>query len=384
MNKPLSECKVLLVDDIKENINVLVQALKSDYKLGVALNGKAALDYAKKQQPDLILLDIMMPGMDGFEVSKRLKADPDTRDIPFIFITAIDEVENKAKGFENGAVDYITKPFEITEVKARVKTHLSLLTAQKALARQNEQMKYSLSLAMEVQQNLIPQRGPGLEGFDIAGMIQYCDETGGDYFDYIPGNSNDEKLHIVVGDVSDHGIPSALLMTTARAFLRYRAALPGNVVDIIKDVNRLFIEDVRESGRFMTLFLLSLEPKEKTMSWVRAGHDPGMLYSPEEQRFEMLEGKGVPLGISTDAVFKEHKKELSAGQIVVLFTDGIVEAQNRDKQFFGKERLQQVIRGNGHLGARQICDLIFDTVKTFLGSQPINDDLTVVVIKVID
>ena len=157
-----------------------IQALKDDYKLGFALDGKSALKYAQTQKPDLILLDIMMPGMDGFEVSRRLKSDDRTKDIPFIFITAIDEIENKTAGFELGAVDYITKPFEVLEVKARVQTHLSLLCAHRQLAKQNKQMRHSLSLAMEVQQNLIPANDPENDEFDIAGQTIYCDETGGD------------------------------------------------------------------------------------------------------------------------------------------------------------------------------------------------------------
>ncbi|QTA91433.1 response regulator [Desulfonema magnum] len=135
--KDLGTCRILIVDDTKTNIDVLIQALKNTYKLGVALNGPKAIEYVRTNQPDLILLDILMPEMDGFEVCQKLKTNPDTRDIPIIFITAVDSSGEKSKGFEMGAVDYITKPFDITEVKARVKTHLSLKIAQEALKNQN-------------------------------------------------------------------------------------------------------------------------------------------------------------------------------------------------------------------------------------------------------
>lgn len=135
--KDLSNCKILLVDDTKANIDVLVNALKDDYKLGVALDGPKALEYANDNPLDLILLDIIMPGMDGFEVCRQLKAASVTENIPIIFITALDNPKDKTRGFEMGAVDYITKPFDITEVKARVKTHLSLRIAQEALKIQN-------------------------------------------------------------------------------------------------------------------------------------------------------------------------------------------------------------------------------------------------------
>ncbi|MDP2646347.1 MAG: response regulator [Desulfobacterales bacterium] len=133
----LKNAKILLVDDTKTNIDVLVQALRGDYSLGVALNGKDALEFVHAYKTDLILLDIMMPGMDGFEVCTRLKSDPETRDIPIIFITALDKYELKTKGLEAGAVDYVTKPFDVAEVRARVKTHLALKSAREALKNQN-------------------------------------------------------------------------------------------------------------------------------------------------------------------------------------------------------------------------------------------------------
>lgn len=134
----IGNCKILLVDDTKTNIDVLIQALRNDYKLGVALNGEKAVDYTRKNKPDLILLDILMPGMNGFEVCEKLKEDPETRDIPIIFITAMDSSGDKSRGFEMGAVDYIIKPFDITEVKARVKTHLTLKIAQETLKNHNQ------------------------------------------------------------------------------------------------------------------------------------------------------------------------------------------------------------------------------------------------------
>ena len=157
----LSKCRVLLVDDVKDNINVLVETLKNEYRLGFALNGADALAFAKSQQPDLILLDIMMPVMDGYETCRRLKADPVTQDIPVLFITALDEIENKTAAFDVGAVDYIIKPFEITEIRARVKTHLTLKLARQTLAAQRDRLQQSLDLAMEVQQSLLPASSDG-------------------------------------------------------------------------------------------------------------------------------------------------------------------------------------------------------------------------------
>ncbi|MCP4706361.1 MAG: response regulator, partial [candidate division Zixibacteria bacterium] len=251
----LSKMRIMVVDDVKANIDILLETLANDYKVSVAMDGESAIEDIKVNLPDLILLDIVMPDINGYEVCTRLKADPATENIPIIFVTSKSNEADERKGLELGAVDYITKPFSPSIVKARIRTHLSLIGVQQALAKQNELMKHSLSLAMEVQQNLIPQSAPKIDGFDIAGQIIYCDETGGDYFDYIEiKEDQQQKLCIAVGDVSEHGIPSALLMTTARALIRHRLTFPGALSTIISDVNHQFSEDVKESGRFMTLF----------------------------------------------------------------------------------------------------------------------------------
>jgi putative two-component system response regulator len=182
--KTIDDCLVLLVDDAKSNVDVLVNALKDTYKLGVSLNGEDALRFAKQNLPDLILLDIIMPGTDGFAVCDRLKSDPLTRDIPIIFITAMDDLTHKTKGFDAGAVDYITKPFDITEVKARVKTHLTLKLAVEALKNQNailEEMVVERTRELrKAQIEVINRLGKAAEfrdqdtGTHINRMSKYC------------------------------------------------------------------------------------------------------------------------------------------------------------------------------------------------------------------
>ncbi len=379
----LNKCRVLLVDDIKENINVLVLALKDEYKLGFAMNGESAIKYAQTKRPDLILLDIMMPGMDGFEVSRKLKSDPRTKDIPFIFITAIDEVKNKTAGFELGAVDYITKPFEILEVKARVKTHLSLLVALRQVSVQNLKMRQSLNLAKEVQQNLIPGVDPSINGFEISGQTIYCDETGGDYFDYIKMPQQDgDHLGIVVGDVSGHGIPSALLMVSARAFLRQRASLEGDSAQIVADVNKQFCSDVKDSGQFMTLFFCCLDIKGKKMSWVRAGHDPAMLYNPNSHDVIQLDKSGgLPLGIAKDSKYEESVFNFEPGSIMVLISDGITETRNNRGEFYGKERVRNIILKCADKSSKAILNKVIESVDLFGGDGVKHDDITIVIIK---
>jgi sigma-B regulation protein RsbU (phosphoserine phosphatase) len=186
---------------------------------------------------------------------------------------------------------------------------------------EREKIQQSLYLAQEVQQTLLPQKNPEVEGLDIASTIVYCDETGGDYYDFPDTNeTHPGNFSVVVGDVSGHGISSALLMATGRAFLRQRSALPGNLEDMVSDVNRQLTRDIEESGGFMTLFYLMIDPANRKLCWVRAGHDPAIFYDPLTDTFEELRGAGMALGVYADGRYKEYQKTgLKKGQIDVMF-----------------------------------------------------------------
>ncbi|MBW2410281.1 MAG: SpoIIE family protein phosphatase [Deltaproteobacteria bacterium] len=262
----------------------------------------------------------------------------------------------------------------------------ALKLAEEALVereRERDRLRHSLELAMEVQQNLLPKSMPQIKGLDIAAKSIYCDETGGDYFDFLElDESKDHKTAVVIGDVSGHGIPSALLMATARSALRQRARLPGSVSRIITDVNRQLTEDVEDSGRFVTLFFIIVDRAEKALIWVRAGHDPGILYRHRDNIFEELKGTGPALGLSPEASYEENSRRgICRGDIVVLFTDGIFEAQNLKGQMFSKERIQEIIQKNSELSAKKILNEVFTAAEQFQGKGKFDDDATMAVIK---
>jgi sigma-B regulation protein RsbU (phosphoserine phosphatase) len=242
----------------------------------------------------------------------------------------------------------------------------------------------SMDLAMKVQQKLLPGKNPEIPELDIAGKSIYCDETGGDYYDFLEfDGKNDRKISVVVGDVSGHGISSALLMASARAFLRQRVSLPGTLGQIISDVNCQLAQDVAEYHNFMTLFYLRIDCEHKTLEWVRAGHDPPIFYDSKTRSFEALEGQGIALGVEESWVYTENKKvHLSEGQIIVLATDGLWEARNVSGEMFGKDRIYDLIRANSALSAKGILNILMDMLHRFAKGKKIEDDVTLVVIKI--
>jgi sigma-B regulation protein RsbU (phosphoserine phosphatase) len=249
--------------------------------------------------------------------------------------------------------------------------------------KERDRIRQSLGIAKEVQQHLLPGSAPKIPGLDIAGKSIYCEETGGDYFDYLPMDKNEQgKIKIVVGDVSDHGIASALLMTTARAFLRQRASKAGNLNQIIADVNRQLSRDVEDSGRFMTLFFCEIDSPNKFIRWVNAGHDPAFTFDPDSGNFEELAGHSLPLGVSEKAAYQEFQRKILPGQILLIGTDGIWESQNAGGQMFGKERFRHVISAHARETAIEILLAVIDELNRFSHPLGKEDDVTLVVIKV--
>jgi sigma-B regulation protein RsbU (phosphoserine phosphatase) len=245
-------------------------------------------------------------------------------------------------------------------------------------------IQHSLFLAKEIQQNLVPGKNVKRNGLDIAGRSLYCDETGGDYYDFIPmAGRETSKTGVAIGDVSGHGISSALLMATVRASLRQRASLPGSIADMISDVNFQLAKDVEYSGDFMTLFFLVIDTLRGRLEWVRAGHDPAMIYTPQTDSFQELAGPGMALGVKVDQRYETTQlRGLSNGQVILLGTDGIWEAQNRKGERMGKDPIYEVLREHAGESATDILQSVFNSLEVFQQGAKKEDDITAVVIKV--
>ena len=258
--------------------------------------------------------------------------------------------------------------------------------ARLEIQRKNELLRQALALAEEVQRNLLPQAAPGLPGFDIAGTSLYSDETGGDYFDFIhEPNERKDRFGVIIGDVTGHGIAAALLMTTARAFLRMRSFQPGSLAAVIDDVNKLLCADLADSGRFMTLFYLAIDIEKKRLHWVRAGHDPIILFDAATGLVQDIPDKGgPPLGIVTEARYAENSADgMKPGQVALLATDGLWEARNKAGEMFGKDRVRALLKEHHGQPAADLVNAVLAGLRSFLDGARPEDDVTLVAIKVL-
>jgi len=243
-------------------------------------------------------------------------------------------------------------------------------------------MRRSVELASEIQEHLLPHP-PRIAGFDIFGLTLYSNLAGGDYYDFLCDEADQGRLCIAIGDVSGHGISSALLMASVRSALRMRARLSGTMSAIAQDANAVFAEDVEASGDFVTLFLARLDRDRQRIQWVRAGHDPALLYDTATDTFTTLKGvgKGLPFGVNKAEIYLEESHSFRPGQIVFLGTDGIWEARDAGGAFFGKQRIKQIIRQNAGASAKIVATAVMDAVAVFQEGSGRSDDVTCVVVK---
>jgi len=293
-------------------------------------------------------------------------------------VSSIKDVSSAAESIAQGEYSAFL-PVKTKDEVGQLRQNFNTMVLQ---LQERMRLKQEMNLAMEVQQSLLPQRAPQIEGFDIAGKSIYCDETGGDYYDFIEFPELG-LMGVAVGDVAGHGIAPALLMTTVRAFLRSRVfTKPEDLADAITDVNRLLCIDTAETGNFMTLFFMLIDSGNGKVRWVRAGHEPAVVYDPSTDSFSELHGDGIALGVDETWSFQENRQELwSDSQIVLIGTDGIWESENPQGEGFGKKRLREIIREQKNKSSEEIVQAITEALAIHRDTAPQQDDVTMVVIK---
>jgi sigma-B regulation protein RsbU (phosphoserine phosphatase) len=298
-----------------------------------------------------------------------------TRNLRILFDVQTRILENVSKGDLSQRVP-VTTSDEMGVIAGHTNIMISTL-------REGMRMREGLLIAQEVQQHFLPRHPPEMPGLDIAGASLFSDETGGDFYDFIQCEADScGQLAIAVGDVSGHGIGAALLMTAGRAVIRQNAATPGSATENIRRANKHLTRDIGDTGRFMTLFFMVVDPVNMQATWVNAGHLPPQLYDPDTDRFSELKGKDIPLGVEAEWHYHEQVMDLPGpGQILLISTDGLWEDHNPDGEMFGRDRIRTILRNHGQQSAQEILQSLCDAVLEFTGPGRREDDLTLVVVK---
>jgi sigma-B regulation protein RsbU (phosphoserine phosphatase) len=375
---------VLLVDDAPSNIQAVNSILKDTYKTRIATNGERALELAKVcPPPDLVLLDVSMPGMDGYEVCTRLKADPQTKDIPVIFLTGQTEIEEETHGFDVGAVDYIHKPFSPAVVKARVQTHLMLRGVREELARQLLVIQKELETAREIQQSILPESVPQILGLDIAARYVPMSSVAGDFYDFIV--LDDKHIGILVADVSGHGMPAALIASMLKIALSMQVDHADSPAELLHGMNQALCGKFQQ--QFVTAAYAFFDMGKSTVTYAGAGHPPFLLWSTSSAEVRAIEQNGLFLGRFDFATYVSLEVPLAPGDWGLLYTDGIPETTNAAKVEFGAERFRQFLASQRNTLADELLEQLLVELSLWSArtkGEDLDDDITMVAIHVKD
>lgn len=344
---------ILIVDDTPTNIGVISGALKDFFRTKIATNGEKGLALANaEEKPDLILLDIMMPGIDGYEVCTRLKANPATAEIPVIFLTGQTGADDETRGFECGAVDYIHKPFSPAVVKARVRSHIMLREARAQLAAQLDALNQELEMARQIQLAILPHSIPQLPGLEIAARYSPMTSVAGDFYDFI--QIDDKHIGILIADVSGHGLPSALIASMIQVALVGQAPNAAEPANVLAGLNRALCG--KFSMNFVTAAYVYLDLEKGLMRYAGAGHPPVLRWRNSDGKTTKLIENGIVLGIIDEAEYSALEIPLETGDRHVLYTDGIPEAANAGQVQYGFDRFMQYIEAHHTVPANQFAD----------------------------
>jgi len=388
MTSETSRPTILAVDDTPENLDVVKGILAGEYTVKVAVHGKVALKIAEKQSPDLILLDIMMPEIDGYEVCRQLKANPATRNIPVIFLTAKGETADEAEGFNIGAADYILKPVNPPLLKARVKTHLALKQhmdklqdAYAVIDKQRERMQQELNVGRDIQMSMVPDIFPAFpdhQEFEIHALLKPAREIGGDFYDYY--FIGQDKLCVSVGDVSGKGVPAALFMAVTQTLIKATAGEDHSPASIVTRVNDEISQD-NPSCMFITLFLGILNIRSGEFCYTNAGHPYPYLKRAGGEVETIKPVHGPVVGAMEGMAYREDTVQLGKDDQLLIFTDGVTEAMDLSDQLYGEDRVIEYLQGQGGSALDSLVTGSLDSVEAFAGEAEQADDITILALE---
>lgn len=379
-----SSTQILVVDDEPKNIRLL-EAVLEPYGPTVvsASNARECLELLVDFMPDVVLLDVMMPEMDGFEITRRIRATARTRLTPVLLITSLGDTEDRITGIEAGCDDFITRPFDKRELLAKIESCLGRraewLRCNQAERAESHRMRQELRSARQTQKMLLPAIFPTIEGLEIWGINVSSDEVSGDYFDVIdlgPGR----PVVLAIADVSGKGLPAALVMSNVQAGLR--SSVMSGVLDPAEILSRLneLVYGNTSLEIFVTMFIAMYWKDERRLQCARAGHEYPMLI--RHDAVQPVTNGGPVLGFSPGVRFESFSIEMDSGDVFALYTDGISDAANSGETSFGRERLAEAMSSRRGGSAESLGRSILQDVSAFTDGSPQSDDITLLLLRV--
>ena len=389
---------LLVVDDNEMNRDMLSRRLeRKGHHVDVAEDGHRALEMIRQTDYDVILLDIMMPGIDGYETLERIRVDRDSGDLPVIMATAKDQSEDVVAALKLGANDYVTKPFDFPVVLARVQTQLQLKRSRQALAHAHERMKKDLDAAARIQASLLPSEEiVEVGGGRVAWRYVPCDELAGDTLGIVP--LDETRVGVYVVDVSGHGVPSALLSVTLSRLLTAepsssvlwttdagatepRIATPAEVMN---ELYRRFPYDM-QTGQYFTMVYAVLDCENRRLSYASAGHEPMIVIGPNREP-EFGTSTGQPIALVPAMIMKSTYEELTVdiapGDRIYFYSDGIPEARSSDEEQWGNDRLVAKLSELLGTDLGEGLPMVLETVRAWQGGPHFDDDVSIVGVEI--
>jgi phosphoserine phosphatase RsbU/P len=373
--RDLSECRVLVVDDTEANIDVLVHTLRGQYRLSVAVDGEAALRSIERSPPDIVLLDIMMPGLDGYAVCRRIRENDAWRDIPVMFLSSLEDARDKARGFEAGGNDYVTKPFEPLEVRARVGSLLRSKAYSDAI---REAHARDLRIAHDIQMGILPTslrtRTLGT-GLDVGAVLEPARQVGGDLYEVL--RTAEDRVMVALGDVSGKGIPAALFMAVTVTLLRTMARQHSDPAKILSALNDELAEQ-NPRGMFVTMQCAVFDLHRGRVTVAGAGHDPAVVLSAGRPPRRAFPSSGRVAGLMAGNAITSESLDLSPGDTLLFFSDGVTEAFDEAEELFGEERLLSHLADQPGATASETVQSLLAAVRAHAGRAKQSDDISIV------
>jgi diguanylate cyclase (GGDEF)-like protein len=373
--------RVLVAEDDAAARFLLSRAIEeSGHQVLCAEDGAQAWELFRRHRPEVVVSDWLMPRVDGDELCRRIRADIDAPYTYFVMLTALEYKGHVLRGMQAGVDDFLTKPLDRHELKMRLIAAERVSALHRRLREQQQAIQAEVELAATVQRGLLPAAAPRVPGVQLEGVCIPAANVGGDYFDYLV--DGDDRVTLIVADVAGHNISSALLMAGARAIVRREVSEARGPAHLLSLVNQTMFAELVSAELFITAFCARYDPAQRSLVFANAGHNPPLVRRAADGTVETLEPEGAAIGILEDGDYDEASALLQPGDVVLLYTDGVIEAADSEQREFGEARLRELLRRRGGGSAAELLEQVLGEIRAHTGEEPQRDDITMLAMRV--